>query len=267
MSKSNLLIKFGAGALLLSLVSVVTATPTIQAQETDSNTTIEELEEGATDLIGEEVTVRGEISEIEPGMSFTINEGGDLFADGDVLVINVSGEMFPQMAAEDIQMQVTGEVGQFVYADVNSLYDLDLDPDLYVDYEDRPVIFASSSALSPDIGEISESPDNFYDREVAIEGQVGEIKSDTAFTMNEGDLIGTDDLLVVNVTGEPIPAEEQRVVVTGMLRPFVVADLERDYDLTWDAGVVEELEAEYSQKPALVVDGIYPSAEEEGLLE
>lgn len=74
MSKSNLLIKFGAGALLLSLVSVIAATPTIQAQEADSNTTIEELEEGATDLIGEQVTVRGQISEIEPGMSFTINE-------------------------------------------------------------------------------------------------------------------------------------------------------------------------------------------------
>ena len=220
MSKSNLLIKFGAGALLLSLVSVIAATPTIQAQETDSNTTLEELEENAPDLIGEQVTVRGLIDEIEPGMSFTINEEGDVFADDEILVINVSGETFPQMAAEDIQMQVTGEVGQFVYADVNSLYDLDLDPDLYVDYEDRPVILATSAALSPDIGEISENPEEFYSKEVAIEGQVGEIKSDRAFTMNGGGIIGTEDLLVVNVTGEPIPAEEQRVVVTGMIRPL-----------------------------------------------
>ena len=52
-----------------------------------------------------------------------------------------------------------------------------------------------------------------------------------------------------------------------MIRPFVAADIERDYDLTWDAGIVEELKAEFSQKPALVVDGIYPAAEEEGLLE
>lgn len=266
MSKSNLLIKFGAGALLLSLVSVVATIPKIQAQEPDSNTTLEELEEGATGLIGEEVTVRGLINEIEPGMSFTMNEEGDIFAEDEILVINVSGEMLPDMLAEDIEMQVTGEVGQFVYADVNSLYDLDLDPDLYVDYEDRPVIFATSSAPSPSIGDISKNPEEFYSREVAIEGQVREIKSDRAFTMHEGGIIGTDNLLVVNVTGEPIPAEEQRVVVTGMLRPFVVADLERDYDLTWDAGVVEELEAEYSQKPALVVDGIYP-AEDEGLLE
>jgi hypothetical protein len=267
MSKSNLLIKFGAGALLLSLVSVVAATPTIQAQEADSNTTLEELEENAPDLIGEEVTVRGLIDEIEPGMSFTINEEGDIFADDEILVINVSGEMFPQMADEGIEMQVTGEVGQFVYADVNSLYDLDLDPDLYVDYEDRPVILATSSALSPSIGDISDNPEDFYSQEVAIEGQVGEIKNDRAFTINEGGIIGTDDLLVINVTGEPIPDQEERVVVTGMIRPFVAADIERDYDVTWDSGVVEELEAEYSQKPALVVDGIYPSAEEEGLLE
>lgn len=51
-----------------------------------------------------------------------------------------------------------------------------------------------------------------------------------------------------------------------MLRPFVKAEFERDYDLTWDLDLQEELEAEYSEKPVLVVDSIY-SAKDEGLFE
>lgn len=267
MTKFNSLFKLSTSALFLSLVSVlaIATSPNLQAQEADSNTTIEDLEEDATDALGEQVTVRGEVNEVEPGVSFQISEEG--FLEGsEVLVVNVSGEPLPMMPDEDLELQVTGELGEFVYADVDSLYDLDLDPDLYVDYEDRPVIFAQSLALSPGIEDISERPDNFYSKEVALEGEVGEIKSDSAFTLSEDELIGDNEMLMVNVTGEPIPEQGQKVVVTGMVRPFVAAEFERDYDLTWDLDVQEEIEAEYSQKPVLVVDSMYP-AEDEGLFE
>lgn len=52
-----------------------------------------------------------------------------------------------------------------------------------------------------------------------------------------------------------------------MVRPFIKSEFERDYDLTWDLDFQEELEAEYTEKPVLVVDSIYPAAEDEGLLE
>lgn len=262
MSKQNLLIKLGTSALVLSLSSVfaLNTIAGLQAQEIDDNTTIEDLEEDATDAIGEEVTVRGEVSDVEPGMTFTINEEG--FLEGsEVLVLNVSGEMLPEMPDEDLKLQVTGEVGQFVYADVDSLYDLDLDPDLYVDYEDEPVIFATSFALSPDLDDISENPDYFYSKEVAVEGEVSEIKSDSAFVLSENDFITDDELLVIDVTGEAVPAEEEDIVVTGMIRPFIASEFETDYDLTWDLDVQQELEAEYSEKPVLVVDTIYSSVE------
>lgn len=267
MTNFNLLFKLGASALVLSLASVfaISSPNKIQAQETDSNTTIEEIENNNSDAMGEQVTVRGEVNEVEPGVSFQIAEEG--FLEGsEVLVVNVSGEMLPEMPDEDLELQVTGELGQFVYADVDSLYDLDLDPDLYVDYEDKPVIFAESMTLSPGIEDISERPDNFYSKEVALEGEVAEMKSDFAFTLSEDELIGDNDMLVVNVTGEPIPEQEQKVVVTGMVRPYVAAEFERDYDLTWDLDVQRQIEAEYSEKPVLVLDNIYP-AKDEGLLE
>lgn len=260
MSK-NLLIKLGASALVLSLGSIfaLNTITGLQAQETDS-TTIDDIEEDTTDVVGETVTVRGEVSDVEPGVSFTINEEGFLQG-SEVLVVNVSGEMLPEAPEEDLKLQVTGEVGQFVYADAIALYDLDLDPDLYIDYEQEPVIFATSMALSPDLGNISDNPDFFYSKEVAVTGEVSEIKSDSAFVLSENDIITDDELLIIDVTGEAVPAEEQELVVTGIIRPFVVSELETDYDLTWDLDVQEELEAEYSEKPVLVVDTIYPSAE------
>lgn len=52
-----------------------------------------------------------------------------------------------------------------------------------------------------------------------------------------------------------------------MVRPFIRAEIERDYDLEWDLELIEELEAEYTDKPALIVDSIYPASEDSGLLE
>lgn len=266
MSNYNLLLKQGS-ALLLSLAAVF-ATATyhkLQAQETDGNETIEEITEGEEVVAGEEVTVRGEVEEVEPGISFTIEEEG--FLEGDeVLVINVSDTEIP-VGTEDLPLQITGEVGTLITADVEEEYGLALDPDLYVDYESQPVIFADYMVLSPEIEEVSEEPENYYGMEIALQGEIDEIRNAYSFTLVEDELFEGDDLLIINATGEPIPEEEEAVVVTGMVRPFVRAEFERDYDLTWDLDVQEEIEAEYNEVPVLVVDSIYPSAEEDGLFE
>lgn len=266
MTKYRLFINKGF-TLFLALATVLLAAEykTVEAQETDSNTTIEEIAEDETTL-GEEVTVRGEVEEVEPGISFVIEEE-DLFEDDEVLVINVSEQIVPE-TDEDLRLQVTGEVGSLVLADVERDYGLDLDPEFYVEYESKPVIFASYMVEAPELEEVSENPDRYYGQEIALEGEVDEIRNDYAFTLKESQLIGGDDLLIINATGEPIPTEDETIVVTGMVRPFIKADFEQDYDLTWDLNVQEEIEAEYTEKPVLVVDTIYPSAEENlGLLE
>lgn len=268
MPKFNSLFKLGTSALVISLASVlaVSSSSSLQAQDADDNATIEEIENLNSGQMGEQVTVRGEVNEVEPGVSFEIAEDGFLQG-SEVLVLNVSGNNLPATTDEDVNLQVTGELGEFVYADVNELYDLDLDPDFYVDYETRPVIFAESITLSPSLDRVTESPDNFYNQELALEGEVGEIKNNMAFTINDDEILGEDDILVINAAGEPMPEEDEYVVVTGMLRPFIAAEFERDYDLTWDLDIQRELEAEYSEKPVLVVDRVAPTAEEEGLFE
>ena len=232
---------------------------TTKAQEADSNATIEEIAEEETN-VGEEVTVRGEVEEVDPGVSFIIEEE-DLFEEDGVLVINVSEQIVPE-GLEDLRLQVTGEVGSLVFADLETVYGLDLDPELYAEYESQPVIFATYMVEAPELEEVSEDPEAYYDREIALEGEVGEIRNDYTFMLKEDQLIGGDSLLIINASGEPIPQEDEFVVLTGIVRPFIKADFETDYDLTWDLDIQEEIEAEYSEKPVLVVDSIYPSAED-----
>ena len=259
-----LFIKGSAVLLGLATILIATKSPVLQAQEADDNTTIEEIAEDET-TVGEEVTVRGEVEEVESGVSFVIQEEG--FLEGDeVLVINVSDNIVPE-EAEDLKLQVTGEIGQLVLADVEEEYGLALDPELYVEYETQPVVLATNIVLSPDIEEVSEDPENYYNLEIALQGEVDEIRNDYAFTLAEDELFEGDDLLIINATGEPLPQEDESVVVTGMVRPFIKAEFERDYDLTWDLDVEQEIEAEYTEKPVLVVDSIYPSAEDDGLFE
>ena len=268
MSQYKTLINVGTTALVLSLISLFTTVETqnLQAHETDSNTTIEEVAEEEDNVVGTEVTVRGKVVEVEPNISFTLEEEG--FLEGDrVLVINVSDKMLPEVASDDMGLQVTGELGRLVLADVERDYGLDLDPELYVEYENEPVILATYMVLSPDLEDVSENPDQYYSQEIAIEGEVDEIRNDYAFTLKEDQLIGGEELLIINATGEPIPQVDEKVVVTGMVRPFIKAEFERDYDLTWDLDIQEEIEAEYTEKPVLVVDSIYPSAEDDGLFE
>ena len=253
-----------SSAFLLGLATILFTAQyqPLSAQETDSNATIEEIAEEEVP-VGEEVTVRGEIESVESGISFVIEEE-DWFDEDEVLVINVSQQILPE-DAEDFRLQVTGELGSLVLADVERDYGLDLDPELYVEYETKPVIFATYMVAAPELEEVAENPENYYGREIALEGEVDEIRNDYAFTLKEEELISDDKLLIINATGEPIPQDDESVVVTGVVRPFIKAEFERDYDLTWDLDIETEIEAEYTEQPVMVVDSIYPSAEDKGI--
>lgn len=261
MLKYNLIIKKGSTLLLVLATLLATGEyQNTQAQETNSNLTIEEIAEEKNITVGEEVTVRGEVEEVERGMFFLLQEDA-LFAEDSVLVINVSRRILSERA-KDLELQVTGKIGMLILAEVEREYGLDLDPELYVEYESKPVIFANYMVLSPDIGDVAENPDRYYSQEIALEGEVNEIRNYYSFVLKEDQLIGGDSLLVINTTGEPIPDKDEKVVITGMIRPFIKAEFERDYDLTWSLDIQRQIEAEYSEKPVLVVDSIYPSAEE-----
>ncbi|MGG6240032.1 hypothetical protein ACQ4N7_15515 [Nodosilinea sp. AN01ver1] len=242
--------------------------PQTETSDGTTNVQTEEITENTEGYIGQTVTVRSEPVEKVGDNSFTVSDE-QFFGSEPILVINASGEplLLPE---DDVEVQVTGEVRNFVIADVEREFDLTLDPALYTEYEEQPAIIAESIALAPEPGEITSDPEQYYGETLAVTGEVEDIQSGAAFTLDEDQLLGAEDLLVIYATprdGADQPAAElptiadgEEVAVTGTLRPFVVTDFERDYDLGWDLELQEQLEAEYSNKPVLVATGIYPSA-------
>lgn len=253
-----------AGLLLAASMTVATAcseapSETTTQSEAADNVTTEEIASGAEGLVGETVSVRAEVGETVDESSFLL-EDDQLFGGEDVLVINASGEPFVLAEGDDTEVQVTGEVAQLVLADFETEYGLDLDPELYVDYEDRPVVVAQSIALSPDPGDITSDPEKYYNKRIAVAGEIEEKLDGNTFTLDEEELFGGDDLLVISDMPSPEAQDGEKVTVTGVLRPYIQTEFETDYDLAWDLDVQQRIEAEYTEKPVFVADEVYPSA-------
>ena len=225
----------------------------------ESNVSSEELTEETANYIGQTVTVRGEVENIVSDIAFLMADD-EYFGREGILVINAGGEDFLVPDVGDTQVQVTGEVETFVMSTAADAYGLTLSPELYEDYENKPVVIAQSMALSPDPGEITAEPEKYYNQRIAVKGEIEEVLESGLFTLEDEELFGGEDLLVIP-NGVPASTQDGEIVaVTGVLRPYVKADFERDYDLQWDLSVEENVEAEYSQKPVFVADEVYPSA-------
>lgn len=177
-------------------------------------------------------------------------------------MFNATGQPFQLPADNDTAVQVTGLVRQFAIAEAERSYDLDLNPDTYSEYEKKPVIFAQSIALAPEPSELTEDPEEFYNRRIAVEGEISEVNNANTFTLKNQELFGGEDLLVLTPTSSKPIADGEAIAMVGELRPFVKADLERDYNLTWDLELQRQLEAEFQNKPVFVAREIYPSAQD-----
>lgn len=225
----------------------------------DDNVTTEEVAEDPSDLIGQTVTIRSNaLEEIEPSV-FTVSDQ-EFFGGENIIVVNATGKTFVLPTTDDTEVQVTGEVRSFVIADIERDFDLDLNDELYVEYEERPAIIAQSLAIAPEPGEITENPSQYYGETLAVTGEVAQVYGNNTFSLNDEEFLGGNDLLVVETNPSGVVEEGATVAATGELRSFVVADLERDYDLTWDLDFQKQLEAEYADRPVLVVDRVYESA-------
>ena len=225
----------------------------------ENNVTAEELTENADGRVGEEVTIRSTVEETVDESAFLLNDDNYFGGEG-VLVVNATGEPFVVPDVGDSEVQVTGKVETFATTTVAESYGLTLDPELYEDYETKPVIIAESIALAPDPGEITADPEAFYNQRIAVEGEVEDLREAGLFTIDDEALFSGENLLVY-APGVSTPVQEgEAVAVTGVLRPFVSADFERDYDLQWDLSVKEEIQADYETKPVFVADNVYPSA-------
>ena len=237
-----------------------------EIQEGKNNVTIEKVTGNIDEYVGQTVTVRSDVEEEVNESGFVLQS--DEFFGGEPFLLLNAGAVPVTRPNEDIGVQATGTVREFVIADIESEYGIDLDDELYVDYEDRPAIIAESVALAPTVEELAENPAAFYDQAIAIEGEVGEVFSSNTMSLYEDGWIDDIGLIVVGVNSDldaegNALQEGETIVVTGMARAFDVNLLQQDSELKWDADKISEFESRYTDRPAIVADDVYPSALDE----
>lgn len=245
------------GAIALALLAMAlpacTEAPRPEAATPDAATTVADVaQEPNAALIGRTVTVNGEIERVLGPRAFILEGKGWLFNDPEVLVVSATGA--PLVA--DTPVVVTGTLGKLVVAEIEREYGFDLDQEYEVEFRDRPVVVATAVALRPTLDDITEKTNAFLGRTVTVTGEVDDVLSPRAFTIDDNDLLGEEDLLVVNATTPVVPiTEDSRVQVTGPVRRFIKAEIDKEFE--WGPG--QEFEVEYENKPAIIARAVQPA--------
>lgn len=103
-----------------------------------------------------------------------------------------------------------------------------------------------------------DNPDEYLDETITIVGEVAKVYNAQAFVVRGEDYFEPDDgMLVIAYDPEgPMPEEGEYVEITGEMRSMVLADLDKDYDITLENAIVQELAATFAEAPFLVAENI-----------
>lgn len=239
------------------IVPKVSEAATVESQEAQKILQ-NQLSQSTDEFIGQTVSLRGEVKTIIEKTSFLL-EDERVFGGKDVLIIN-GGEPVVLLDGDESDLEVVGIVHQLILADLEKDYGIKLDHDLYAEYENRPAIVAQSIVLAPGPGELTQNPEKYYGQRIALAGEVDQILAPMAFTLDEEQFFGGEDLLVISPATPIQAAVEEEVVVTGILRPYHEEVFAQDYTLNWDNSVQQKIDAEYTEKPVFVADDLYSPA-------
>ncbi|MDM9383832.1 hypothetical protein QUB80_24410 [Chlorogloeopsis sp. ULAP01] len=211
------------------------------------------------ELIGKSVTIKSKPLQIVGLSSFTVSDRR-FFSGEPIIVVNASGKSFDLPKDPNVAVQVTGEVRNLVISEIEREFKLRLQDENYRDSINKPAIIARSIMLSPTPTQIRANISAYSGKKLAVIGRVENIQSPVLFSVKENRLFGGENLPILLNTPPAIAINKgQTIAVIGVVRPFVVAEIERDYKVTWDLQVKRHLEAQYNNMPVIIAQAIYPS--------
>ena len=115
---------------------------------------------------------------------------------------------------------------------------------------------ATMTAVTVKAGDIAANPEKHYNKKVTVSAEVDEVLGLQTFTLDEDAAFAGPDVLVISpALAEPI-TKDAVLSVTGTLKPFVEADIKRDYDWNWWADWKVEMTAKFKDRPVLLADSI-----------
>jgi len=108
-------------------------------------------------------------------------------------------------------------------------------------------------------GKLSKDGKKYYGQNVTVRAEVEDVLDAHSFTLDEDSVIPGPDVVVLVPAGFDVAslAHDQVVTVTGKVRPYVMADLSRDFDWFKHGKIVtEEKKVDYKTRPVLVAESI-----------
>ena len=255
-SAGKITTKFGFLAIAFCVIILsACSSNSSMAIDTSGLVDIALITENAEGYFGKTVLVRNDVIDTVGDRGLVLDKDR-AFVGETILVINISP--MPSIFFNDRtpEVLVSGTVEQLNLTAIEQQYGLKLDRDLYNQYETKPVIIAQSLLLSPDPEDLTNNPELYYGKPLAVKGELEDLKPYGIFELDEEQVFGGEDLLVVQPNPRIELKEEKNALVYGKLRPFVIIELERDYDLGWDLSIEKQIEAEYKQKAIFVAEKI-----------
>ena len=107
-------------------------------------------------------------------------------------------------------------------------------------------------------GKLAKDAKNYHGKTVTVRAEVEDVLGNNMFTLDEDSLLAGSDVLVLVPRGVASTlARDQKVVVTGKVRPFVEADLDRDFDWFDNGKLVEVKEkVDWKTRPVIVAESV-----------
>jgi hypothetical protein len=122
---------------------------------------------------------------------------------------------------------------------------------------------AGTLAAGPDkavisAGKLAKDAKQFYGQTVTVKAEVENVYDSRSFTLDEDTMFAGPDVLVLVPAGMTATlAHDQVVTVTGRVRPYVVAELEKDYDWFKNGKLVStKSDVDFKTRPVLVATSL-----------
>jgi hypothetical protein len=228
-------------ALVLILPGCIVIDTDSAERETDNPNT-EIAQQLNNDLIGKTVTIDGELARGVTPKAFVLES--DEFAQGQEVLI-VSAEEVP--FRQGISARVTGTVRERTIADIEREYDVDLDS-LGAESEEQPFMVATQVALSPSLETLATRTNWFLGATVTVTAEVERVFSENSYTIDNDEILGENDLLVVSSNPVGDLEDGERIQVTGQFRRLTMTQLEDEFNL----GAAEVYEVYLKNQPVII---------------
>jgi hypothetical protein len=248
------------------------------------------LAKDAKNYYGQTVTVKAKVQDVLGTHSFTLDEDA-LLAGHDVLVLLPAGSL-PTGLKHDDHVLVTGRVRKYVTSELEKDYDWFKDGEIVksttkVDFDTRPVLVATSIQRMGDAhakhgttsdrpveiqrtgievvtpGKLSRDGKKFYGQTVTVRGEVEDVIDSRTFTLDEDSVLPGPDVLVLVPKGVASTlAHDQVVTIVGTVRPYVLAEIKKDYDWFEDGKIVQRVgdKVDMKTRPVLVATSVRTAA-------